>query len=463
MRKLILLGICISFLLPTAMQAQYLRSSYFMEGSSTRIQLNPALQPKRGYVNLPGIGSVNAEVATNSLGIQDVIDVFDSDGEFYNNDKFYNRLKGMNEVNISANTDVISFGFYKGKGFWSFNVGARADVDATIPKTIFDYLRATDADNFSWSGESFDIRNEKLRLNAYIEVGAGYSRAINERLTVGGKAKLLLGAGNINLNINQLYMYGKDAGIDSEFQLKTDAYLEASAKGLDLEEENGYITDLDYNSFGISGYGAGIDLGASYQVMKNLTVSAAILDLGFISKINSYNTNQIFNAMAKNEKSAYEKFMSKVKAFRNGKKGAPANFDYLDAEGQVVLQTVGEEDNLAEGVEATLANGETSGTVVLEDGRVVTVEDNIVTSIEMGDTESLEDRVAALEAMLDEATNLIEEQENELRNLRGSNYRPKNRKTVLPGGKKSEPSAADLKNEAREKLQKVNAAKKILK
>ena len=78
-------------------------------------------------------------------------------------------------------------------------------------------------------------------MNAYIEVGAGYSRAINERLTVGGKAKLLLGAGNINLNINQLYMYGKDAGIDSEFQLKTDAYLEASAKGLDLEEENGYI------------------------------------------------------------------------------------------------------------------------------------------------------------------------------------------------------------------------------
>ena len=171
----------------------------------------------------------------------------------------------------------------------------------------------------------------------------------------------------------------------------------------------------------------------------------SLLDLGFISKINSYNTNQIFNAMAKNEKSAYEKFMSKVKAFRNGKKGAPANFDYLDAEGQVVLQTVGEEDNLAEGVEATLANGETSGTVVLEDGRVVTVEDNIVTSIEMEDTESLEDRVAALEAMLDEATNLIKEQENELRNLRGSNYRPKNRKTVLPGARRPIPRQPTLR------------------
>ena len=66
----------------------------------------------------------------------------------------------------------------------------------------------------------------------------------------------------MNLKINQLYMSGKETGLDSEFQLKSDAYLEASAKGLDLEEENGYITDLDYNNFGISGYGAGLDLGS---------------------------------------------------------------------------------------------------------------------------------------------------------------------------------------------------------
>ncbi|MBD9094023.1 MAG: hypothetical protein EGQ20_16050 [Bacteroides oleiciplenus] len=302
MRKLLLLGICISLLVPTAMQAQYLRSSYFMEGSSTRMQLNPASQPKRGYVNLPVIGSLAAEVSSNSLGIQDVIDIFDSDGEFYNNDKFYNRLKGMNELNVSLNTDVVSFGFYKGKGFWSFNVGARVDVDATIPKTMFEYLRAVDVENFNWEGQqAFNIQNEKLRLNSYIEVGAGYSRAINERLTIGGKAKLLLGAGNINLKINQLYISGKEAGIDSELQLKADAYLEASAKGLDLEEENGYITDLDYNNFGISGYGAGFDLGASYQVMKNLTFSAAILDLGFISwgksstQIAESNKNTVIN------------------------------------------------------------------------------------------------------------------------------------------------------------------------
>lgn len=42
-----------------AAQAQYLRSSYFMEGTSARLQLNPGLQPTKGYFNMPIIGSFN--------------------------------------------------------------------------------------------------------------------------------------------------------------------------------------------------------------------------------------------------------------------------------------------------------------------------------------------------------------------------------------------------------------------
>lgn len=283
MRKLLLLGICISLFAPAALQAQYLRSSYFMDGSSTRMQLNPALQPRRGYINLPVIGSLAAEVSTNSLGVQDVINTFDSDGDFYNNDDFYNRLKDMNEVSVNLNTDIISFGRYAGKGFWSFNIGARIDVDASIPKSMFQYLRETDKDNFNWANQSFDIQDEKLNLNSYIEVGFGYSRAINKRLSIGGKAKLLLGAANLNLEINRLQLKGTIDGMNSNIKLQTDAYMEASAKGLEFEMENGYIDDLNYNSFGIAGYGGAIDLGVSYQLMKNLSLSAAILDLGFIS------------------------------------------------------------------------------------------------------------------------------------------------------------------------------------
>lgn len=65
------------------------------------------------------------------------------------------------------------------------------------------------------------------------------------------------------------------------------ATLESSFKGLNLVEEEGqdYISDFEFESkdLGIAGYGFGIDLGASYKIWDNLTVSASVLDLGFIS------------------------------------------------------------------------------------------------------------------------------------------------------------------------------------
>lgn len=40
-------------------------TAYFMEGSTFRSQLNPAFAPLRGYVNIPGIGSLNVSTSGN--------------------------------------------------------------------------------------------------------------------------------------------------------------------------------------------------------------------------------------------------------------------------------------------------------------------------------------------------------------------------------------------------------------
>ena len=65
--------------------AQFLRTSYFMEGTHYRQQLNPALTPTKGYFNLPVIGAVNATVGSTSLGYQDIIDIIDDGDDFYTN------------------------------------------------------------------------------------------------------------------------------------------------------------------------------------------------------------------------------------------------------------------------------------------------------------------------------------------------------------------------------------------
>ena len=299
--------------------AQFLRTSYFMEGTHYRQQLNPALTPTKGYFNLPVVGAVNATVGSTSLGYQDIIDIIDDGDDFYTKPDFMNRLKDNNKLNVNFSTEILSAGWYKGKNFWSFNIGLRTDIGANLTKSMFTFLNEMETVEENWRNSNYDISGQQLNINAYTEIGLGLSRQINSRLTVGARVKALLGIGNMELKLKNVAMSANlpsDAEIAkwsdenywsglsqqeaikqaTELKAKFDNYhanlnvgaeLKSSFKGLELQEEEGkdYVTDFEFDSgkLGIAGYGFGIDLGASYKILDNLTVSASILDLGFIS------------------------------------------------------------------------------------------------------------------------------------------------------------------------------------
>ena len=299
--------------------AQFLRTSYFMEGTHYRQQLNPALTPTKGYFNLPVIGAVNATVGSTSLGYQDIIDIIDDGDDFYTKPDFMNRLKDNNKLNVNFSTEILSAGWYKGKNFWSFNIGLRTDIGANLTKNMFTFLNEMETVEENWRNSNYDISGQHLNINAYTEIGLGLSRQINSRLTVGARVKALLGIGNMELKLNRVAMSAnlpsdqqinqwssesywnsmtpsqaaqaaqelKDKFNNYHANLTVGAELKSSFKGLELQEEEGkdYVTDFDFDSgkLGIAGYGFGIDLGASYKILDNLTVSASVLDLGFIS------------------------------------------------------------------------------------------------------------------------------------------------------------------------------------
>ena len=290
-------------------QAQFLRTSYFMEGSHYRMQLNPALTPGRGYINLPAIGSLNATVNSSSLGYQDIMDIIENsdDSDYFMSQDVLNRLDATNNLNVNLSTDILSAGWYKGRNFWSFNIGLRNDIGANIPKTVFEFmnrmntLQASDLLNMH---EYFG--GQRLEINSFAEVGLGFARDITSRLTIGAKVKALLGIGNLKLDVSDITVNSNLSGINFDeygdpyisdpsqvtgsAQIVANATLESSSKLLELEQENGYIDNIDFGSFGFAGYGVGIDLGASYRLLDNLTISASVLDLGFIKwgKENTY-------------------------------------------------------------------------------------------------------------------------------------------------------------------------------
>lgn len=322
--------------------AQFLRTSYFMEGTHYRQQLNPALAPGRGYLNLPVIGTFNASVNSSTLGYQDVMDIIDNSegGDFFKSDAFINKLDNLNNLNVNLSTDILSAGWYKGKNFWSFNIGLRNDIGASIPKDMFEFMRKMDGlsayDNLErLSNINQKVGHQSLEINSYAEVGVGLARNITERLTVGARVKALLGVGNLKLDINNIavnsnlsgYNTGDLNDLNGRAEIRVDATLENSSKLIELSEDDGVIDEIEFGTFGLAGYGLGIDLGASYKLMDKLTLSASLLDLGFMKW--SKNNTSVAKATANqsydltNSSDRYE-FVDKVAS------GEVLNFDMLN-------------------------------------------------------------------------------------------------------------------------------------
>lgn len=154
-----------------------------------------------------------------------------------------------------------------------------------------------------------------------------------------------------------------------------------------------------------------------------------LLKMGFISKINQYKSNQFTNqknrtmAQKRNEGAS---LLERIGGFLTNaaKVLAPSNFNYEDAEGDVLFSTASESDDLAVGMEVSFPDDTTGGTFELPDGRIVTIEDFVVTAIDDGsDPDGLETENAALKEQLAEAVALIAEMKEQI----GSSYQPQNR------------------------------------
>lgn len=288
-----------------SVNAQFLRSSYFMETAQYRMQLNPALAPQRGYVHLPAIGHINASVYSNALGVRDVKDLIKNgdDEDYYTTDDFVGKLLDENRASVNVGTDLFSAGWWHGDGFMSLNISVRADGNLSVPRELFTFMRDMKGlNNNDYSNYMRQVGQEELNVNAFTEVGVGYTRIIKDRFSIGGRVKGLLGLGNVNLKVNDAIVKTNLEGLSPDFDwtegdpmelaratgtasVDVDAVLESSFKGLQLlTNEQGYIDDVEFKAgkMGISGYGAAFDLGVACRITNSFTVSAAMTDIGFI-------------------------------------------------------------------------------------------------------------------------------------------------------------------------------------
>ena len=262
--------------------------------------------------------------------------------------------------------------------------------------------------------------------------------------------------GNVNLRalVHRVYcpMYGYYTA--DELKLLSDDVIREENAILDIYEER---TGKNRASL------------AAWMKAEKERTSQELLNMNFISKINSYNTNIKNSQMNKKGKPAGNpgnkanvlenaaNFLNRLGKLLNH---TSVNFDYQDADGKVVFSTQSDEDTLAVGDSVTLADGDTGGTYSLADGRVVTIVDNVVT--EITEESSNDEELDAANARIEELENALHESETiitDLRNQVESKFTPGKRIVTKQNPSNVKKTSEELKAEAKEKLNKARGGK----
>lgn len=262
-----------------ASAAAQTQAAYFMEGTTFRNRFNPAFAPLRGYVNLPGISGMSVNVE----GTLSADDFFKRDGRgslvwifspsVSSHDALSGLNRGLNSFNANSTVNILGFGMFtrNRKNFWSFDVNAHVESGIDIPYELFEFIK---------NGSSNTVRGMQVFLNTYVDAGFNYSMPVTDRLYVGGRVKFIAGMGFMNMALDRM-----DVSLrDDVWSATTAAHLDFYTNGSEIVVDD----DGEYRSFKFglgapAGYGAAVDLGATYDVLDNLQVSLAVNDIGFIA------------------------------------------------------------------------------------------------------------------------------------------------------------------------------------
>lgn len=271
-------------LLPTALRAQDLSSGYFVEDYTYRYQMNPAFGNSQNFISMPALGNLNVGLHGN-LGISDVLYNVDGKTTTFMNPKLSSDevLKNINDVNRIGTLDkigILSAGFKAFGGYNTVSINAVADVSVKVPGEMFNLLKNGVAN------KTYDLGDLRASGVAYGEIAFGHSRQVMKGLRVGATLKFMLGGGYMDAHMrNANLVLG-----ENEWTVTTDADLRSSVKGLTYKTKvndrtgHRYVNGIDVDGTGLNGFGMALDLGAVYETpVKGLTVSLALLNLGFIS------------------------------------------------------------------------------------------------------------------------------------------------------------------------------------
>ncbi len=282
MKKVIIYSLFfVLFAIPLA--SQNIRSVFFLNDWSQRSSLNASFATENGYLSFP-LGNTEFAVSSNT-GLSNYLYTYNNELVTFlhpsvDGHAFLDKLQPDIYFNQNLNVNILSVGYRIKNAFWTFDYKIKENLNINIPIDFFRLIKL----GFEHSSNQFDLKKLSFEQSNISEFSLGYSRDINSKIRVGAKINLLCGISAEKIKYNQF-----------DILLSNDIYeINANGESVVMSDVLTFKTDgnnnfnfADYNVNLTSqkpvGTGLSVNLGATYQPISNLTLSAAINDLGFMN------------------------------------------------------------------------------------------------------------------------------------------------------------------------------------
>ncbi len=212
----------------------------------------------------------------------------------------------FNNLGISTVIDPVFIGFAIKKNYFSLGVQFNYDFMGSPPKDILGLMQGTTFFQNLLNRQA-DLGNVDINSSAWLGYHVGYTREITNKLSIGVRVKYLQGILNVNTEQSTLKLASNEdslyikagfkvsiAGIEdlmkNDFNLKQTIFsgIGRSGKADSTFNEMDYLYEFLLKRENVSGSGWGIDFGANYKFNQHVSVSASLIDLGYINWDKNY-------------------------------------------------------------------------------------------------------------------------------------------------------------------------------
>lgn len=259
-------------------------SGYFLDNFLYRYQMNPAMGNDYNFVGFPGLG--NLSVSTQgTVHLSDIFYVHNGKTVLFTHpdlpDNQVKKFGNSNKLGSKFRENILTAGFKAWGGYNTISISAVGDVQVSAPGSLLNLLRN------GVKNETYDIRDFWVSGNTYAEIALNHSREIKQvpGLRVGATFKFLVGAASAYGKFNKAHL---TLGEDS-WDIVSEGSVFLSAKGMNWEShynhdaKRPYVSGLETDNMTFpNGFGAAVDLGATYE-WNNFKFSLALIDLGGIA------------------------------------------------------------------------------------------------------------------------------------------------------------------------------------